>query len=286
MFLYFVATAHALTLRITCEAGLQVTGMVPVPGAEDVPFDSRPAVTFGDGCGQQGAWSGSLVGTSDGAEVGVAFVRTIALSQTHLLELFPDAPLEAGTAYTFTAAPELGEALSFGFTTGTRTVVGLTGAPTLTVESARFTPERGGWPSALEVTIQVDPATDPDALSVLQVQDADGELAINAFVAPASGAGARTLTWTDVDDPGEVCLQVRQIDGAGVATDWSAPACREVPPCGCSAGGRATGGLALLLAPLVLLRRRRGADGARVGGRAGGTKRPDADDEVGSGAAA
>ncbi|MES2640697.1 MAG: Ig-like domain-containing protein [Myxococcota bacterium] len=273
MFLYFVATTHAYTRGIVCGAGLGVTGMVPSPGAEDVPVDLRPAITFGSTCGQPGAWSASLVGVSDGAEVGVASADDIALGQTHLLELFPDAPLEPDTAYTFALVPELGEALSFGFTTGTHTVAGLTGAPTLTLESARFTPWRGGWPSTLEVTIQAAPATDPDALSVLQVKDANGDLAIDAFVAPTSGAAARLLTWTDVDDPGEVCLQVRQIDGVGVATDWSAPDCVKVPPCGCSTGGAFTGGLGLLLAPLVLLRRSRGADGAHAGGRVAESKR-------------
>jgi MYXO-CTERM domain-containing protein len=249
--LLLAATAHAYT--VLCGNGLAVTDTVPGSGAADVPVDVRPAVTFGPSCGALQGWTITLA-DADGAEVASTSADVSTVFETNLVELFPEADLAPLSGYSLTITPDDSEAVTLGFTTGETTVAGLTGAPTVTAKPAIYDDKTRG----LSVELRIVPATDPDQLSVLQVRDADGTLPIQSFVLPGTGEVERTVAWVDLDEPGELCLEVRQFDGAGVATEWASAECVAVGAgCGCASGGAGAGLLGLLVAPLLLLRRRR-----------------------------
>jgi len=250
MFL-FIATAHAYT--IVCGAGLTVTDTVPGPSAADVPVDTRPAVTFGPACGLTAGWTVSL---ADAAAVELLSESSDfdTVAETGLLELFPADDFELLSEYILTITPASAEAVSVRFTTGETTVVGLTGAPAVTAAPATYNKESRD----LAVGLTIVPANDPDQLSILQVRDAGGALATQSFVLPAAGQAERTVKWQDVDDPGELCIEVRQLDGAGVATAWVAAAeCVPVKGCGCASGGAGAGLASVAFASLFAMRRRR-----------------------------
>lgn len=249
LLLAVVSQAHAL--RIVC-AGFEVADTVPRPGAVDVPVDVRPAVTFTEGCIGPSAWEASLLRDEDGAEVTVASAPHAELAESFLFEIFPEAALDPMTAYTLTVSAFEGESVEVGFTTGTGTVAGLTAAPTVSVESAGW--DRGA--GELIVALRATPAADPDALSVLQVKDEAINRGVQSFVVPATGDVAATVVWKDSRKPDEVCPQVRQIDGAGVATDWSTPDCVPVSTCGCATTTPTAGVLGVALVLAMAIRRR------------------------------
>lgn len=249
--LLLVPAAAAYTLLADCSP-MAVSDTVPPPNGLEVPLDARPAVTFFDGCGGGGAWQAVLTLTEDGSVIPSVTTGLDDLTLTFLAEVFPDEELLPETEYTLQLTPEGGEMVSVGFTTGLTYVEGLTGTPVLTVSTTRHDARE----RALSVSWSVKAAADPDVLSVLQLRDAEVDRGIQSFVVPASGATERTLTWEEPDRPAEVCPQVRQIDGAGVATAWSEPVCTAVSACGCAAGQGPWAGLVGILAALGMMLRR------------------------------
>ncbi|MDP2306155.1 MAG: Ig-like domain-containing protein [Pseudomonadota bacterium] len=251
-----VPTAIAEPLPPACSM-IALSDTVPAPGAVDVPLDARPAVVFSDGCFGGDGWLVALTLAEDASEVAIVTAGLDDLATTLLVEVFPAEDLIPDTAYVLELTPDdgAGELVSVGFTTGTELVVGLTGEPVLSVQYAQYAAKDG----EIEVSWSVKAATDPDVLSVLQLRDAEGDRGIQSFVVPASGATERTLIWRDPVRPTEVCPQVRQIDGAGVATEWSEPVCTQVAGCGgCAAGEGAGVGIFGVVAGLGMLVRRRG----------------------------
>ncbi|MES2644920.1 MAG: Ig-like domain-containing protein [Myxococcota bacterium] len=251
MVLLFALVSPAHALRVVCN-GFDVTDTVPMTGAENVPVDARPAVTFAPGCSGATDWSAVLARTED--SVGIAFATGLQdeLDLSRLLEVFPEADLDPTTGYTLTLSSFEGEAITAGFTTGTGRVAGLDGAPTVTVE--RTTSDRAN--GALTVDLLVTPAADPDGLSILQVKDGALNRGVQSFVVPPTGDMTFPIVWGNSDQPDEVCPQVRQLDGAGVPTEWSTEACVAVAACGCASTSPSAGLLGLALALALTIRRR------------------------------
>ncbi|MDP2313883.1 MAG: hypothetical protein Q8P41_13330 [Pseudomonadota bacterium] len=255
MLVALVLAAHAkadpVSSAKSCSPTFVVADAVPGPGAAEVPFDARPAITFVDGtCSGGLEWAVGVARTADEADVPVT--SESALADTHLLELFPEEPFEPDTAYTITLTPlDSGELVELGFTTGTGEVAGLTGAPQLTPGSATFDKRAG----TLTFTWTAKGAADPDGLSILQVRDANVHRSIHSFVVPGTGSMGQAVEWEDSIKPDEVCAQVRQIDGTGAATEWSEPVCTDLVG-GCSTTGTNGGGVALIVAAALLSRRR------------------------------
>ncbi|MDP2313882.1 MAG: hypothetical protein Q8P41_13325 [Pseudomonadota bacterium] len=246
--LALVAQAHAVPAP-DCSGNFAVADAVPGPGAPEVPFDARPAITFdGDECRGGLSWTPTLRRTDDETEVPLE--ATTDLAGTHLLELFPVGALDPDTAYTVSLTPiDSGEVVEFGFTTGLGEVAGLAGEPQLTVDSVSFAKRTG-----ITLTWTAKGATDPDGLSILQIQDASAERPIHSFVVPGTGSMEQTVVWTYTDRPAEVCPQVRQLDGTGLATEWTEPTCAKVG--GCSTTGESRAGVGIVAMAMLLARRR------------------------------
>jgi hypothetical protein len=255
MLMLLVGSAHAY-VSAPCWGGIALASTLPDWGATGVPVDIRPAVTFEDTCyGEALAVEASLIRDSDGAELAAIAADADALAENHLIELFPDVPLDSEAAYTLIIAPEGDEEVRVGFTTGTTTVNGLTGAATVSLESA--------WSQdgVLHANIGIVPAADPDTLSILQVRAA--ALPTQSFLAnersSVGGTIQTPLFWIDSIGVDELCLEVRQIDGAGRATAWSEPSCAEVSAvdaCGCATGTPVSCAIGVAVAALLGLRGR------------------------------
>jgi MYXO-CTERM domain-containing protein len=251
MFLLFALVSPARAVpQIVCEDGFNVADTVPTRGTENVPVDARAAVTFGLGCFGETEWTASLTRVEDGAEVATAIGHPDALDLSRLLEVYPTADLDPDTTYTLTVSSLDGEAITVGFTTGTGLVAGLGGTPTVTVEDTAW--EQG----MLTVDLRATPASDPDRLSILQVKDGAINRGVQSFVVPPTGDMAFPIRWEDGVQSEEVCPQVRQLDGAGVPTEWSTEACVAVTACGCASTSPGAGLLGLALVVGLTVRRR------------------------------
>lgn len=241
--------------------GVALSDTVPAPGAEGVPLDVRIGIVFdANTCASSNFERVVLKLAEDESKVATETTGLDDLDATHLAEVFPTADLLPDTAYVLELDPieGAGELVSVGFTTGTTLVEGLTGEPTLSVQYAQYNRSRR-VPSEIEMSWSVKAAQDPDTLSVLQIKDSVVDRGIQSFAVPETGATERTLFWRDGERPDEVCPQVRQIDGTGVATEWSEPVCVNVAGgCGgCATGDGAGAGIVGMVAALGMLARRR-----------------------------
>jgi hypothetical protein len=237
--------------------GVVLADTVPSAGATGVPVDTRVAIVFGaGGCASARGWAASLADPAGNAVRLEEGPGSEIPDDTWLIELFADEPLAAETEYVLTMTPpDAGEVAEMGFTTGSGMVAGLTGAPALRVEDARWAGESDrSYAGLVSLDLVVEPAEDPDGLSVIQVRDADRDRGIQSFRVPAAGSMGVTVDWADGRRPAEVCPQVRQIDGAGVTTAWSEPECSSVPLCGTASGAP---GLGLVLVGMLAAARRR-----------------------------
>ncbi|MDP2316645.1 MAG: hypothetical protein Q8P41_27370 [Pseudomonadota bacterium] len=250
------APAHAYAVMEAFCSGLVVADTVPSAGATDVPVDTRLALVFGDGgCEPASGWTATLADAA-GTDLPLGLgPGSDEPDDTWLIELYTEEGLASETEYVLTMTPpDAGEVAELGFTTGTGTVAGLTGVPSLRVEEARWSSESDrSYSGLVTLDLAMEPTEDPDGLSVIQVKDADRERGIQSFRVPEAGAMGVTVNWMDGRRPREVCPQVRQIDGAGVATEWSEPQCASVPLCGTASGPPA---LALVLLGLLAAARR------------------------------
>ncbi len=266
MLLLLLGSASAFALQeISCN-GLDIVDTVPSNGATDVPVDVRVAVVFGEGGCVPALGTEVTLADADGTAIPVALgPGSDDPDGTWLIELVTDEAFVPETSYVVTMTPPFsGEVSQMGFTTGTGTVVGLTGTPSLRVEETRWESEsERSWGGLVSLDLAIEPAEDPDGLSVVQVKDADrDDHGVQSFRVPASGAKHVTVSWIDGRRPDEVCPQVRQIDGKGVATEWSEPACADVPGCSTASGPPALG--LALLGMLTAAARRRARPGPGI----------------------
>ncbi|MES2644921.1 MAG: hypothetical protein V4850_35875 [Myxococcota bacterium] len=250
--------ANVALAKIDCSGG-SVTDTVPAPGATGVPIDIRLAALVIDaGCLTGVDWAFTLTRADSGALVAEATAAESELVATGLGELFPPV-LDPLTAYVFTVEQDFLVA-EVGFTTGEGLVAGVDGVPILTDVAAQWQREdetvrvRGGT----SVTWNATPAADPDGLSILQIPD-DATERDHATHLAETGSG--WMFWAGDSRPAQVCPKVRQIDGKGVATAFSAPVCvdvEDVTPAGCQSTPAPLTGLGMLGALVsVLLRNRR-----------------------------
>jgi hypothetical protein len=235
--------AHAYT--IVCN-GFDATATVPASGAVDVPVDVRLAITFADGCQTRTPISAELIGP-DGAVIATTIGEgSDDVAATHLFELFPDEDLAADSDYLFRFTSDSGEMTTVPFRTGSGRVTPLEGTPTLLDTTIAWSKPT----STVSLTVEVVP--DPTGLSILEVTD---DLhGANTFPAPTDGQTTVTFPWADSVRPAELCPTVRQVDGAGVATEFTAADCAPVPLCATSP---AAGLLAAVAAALAAFTRRK-----------------------------
>lgn len=236
--IWLVGSASA---KVSC-GGLSLVGTVP-SDAVDVPVDVRLAGIFAGDCASYTLLSLVLADVG-GVELARVEEEEDVVAETGLLTLAYD--LDADTTY------QLGDTWSIvTFTTGSGAVVGLDGAPTLdTVEAVRG--ESSSAPP-VSITVTATPANDPDDLSILQLRDGSDSSITSVRV--TSDVVTASLS---VGDTGEVCPQIRQLDGTGAATEWSEAVCVPVTGTGCSSAG-ANAGVLALLAALVGVGKRRSA---------------------------
>jgi hypothetical protein len=231
-----------------------------------VPVNARIAIVFSEQCSGSGyTWTATLrdeatlteVPTTPGSD-------TIAASL--LLELFPVEPLAPDSAYLLSVlATETSEGVELGFTTGSGEVTGLTGEPTIVTGDVLWLRSLKPPITTLQVEIEAEPAADPQGLSVVQLRIPEEPLQVRTF--EALGPIVEALRWTDIERPEEVCPQVRQIDGLGVATEWSEGDCVPVPGL-CSTGGPLSGIEVIGMVAVLWRSRRRRAPGPREGHQA------------------
>lgn len=249
--LFTVAAAHALT--IACGSNLSPGEVLPASGAV-APGDARPALVFNDdGCQASTApWMARLVNAAGEIVPTTLGEGSDDVPATWLIELFPDAALEVGQPYTVEVLQEDELLFSSEFTPSDATVAGIDGEPTLAVDGLWWDTSEGRLSAGLTLTA----AADPDGLSVLQVRDSSVDRGIQTVVAPTDGPLHTDASWLDSRKPDEVCLQVRQIDGAGRATDWSDPVCEKARSSCSTVGTGPALGAALLALGLAAGRRR------------------------------
>lgn len=170
-------------------------------------------------------------------------------------------PLQPLTNYMMRVvqAEGVSDVSAIGFTTGEATLVGLDEVPDLAVVSADANKSGGVW--WLSGDVLVDPAADPDGLSIVLGKDTDGA-ALFADVVTADTLFTDFFNFTVEDVPKEFCVVVEQFDGAQRSTGDSEPDCLEVDKHrslrgNCAVVPARASGLAALVALLLGLRRRR-----------------------------
>lgn len=258
--LLLFAAAHAMP-QIHC-SGLALVDSVPSAEATGVPVDTRVALVFGEGgCFTPSGWDAVLT-NADGAEVG-RLVHGDDPNEEWLLALTHDAPLAPDTAHVVTVTAEDEETVVFGFTTGSGTVAGITGEPRFEVTETRWQEDSDrSFSGLVSLDLAITPAEDPDGLSVIQVRAPDFmHPDPRSYRVPAEGPMTVTAHWMSGPAIEEMCVQVRQIDGLGIATEWSGKVCAAVdtgprPLCGTTRPTPALG-LVLLGALGAAVRRRR-----------------------------
>lgn len=263
--LLLLSSASATPMAV-CSDGVLPVGSAPASGATDVPVDARIAVVFSEQCsGSAFTWTATLRDEATLTEVPTTLGSdTIATSL--LLELFPVEPLAPDTAYLLSVlATDTSESVELGFTTGRGEVTSLTGEPTLVTGDVLWLRSLKAPITTLQVEIEAEPAADPQGLSVVQVRIPEEPTQLRTF--EATEPIVEALRWTDIERPAEVCPQVRQIDGLGVATEWSEGECVPVPGL-CSTGGRLSGLEVIGMVAVLWRSRRRRAPGPREGHRA------------------
>ena len=258
-----LSPAFALVAREPC-MGYFVTDSVPRPGALDVPIDVVPTVIFADnGCGATSNFNLELY-RLDGSEstlLGMTSVQAsgggVSLGSYDLLAT----ALEPLTDYMLRVAPVDGvaEVSEIGFTTGEATRAGLSEVPELTItDSGAYKSERI-W--SLRAMVLIEPAEDPDLLSIVTVPHPDEDRLLAASVVDSTESIEALVAFVPEDLPKELCLQVEQLDGAQRSSGLSDPACERVDKHrslrgNCSTSGGAAGLFPALLA-LLLARRTR-----------------------------
>lgn len=256
MLLALLSPAFALVAREPC-MGFYAAESIPGPGATDVPVDVIPTFIFYDqGCATTMAvdlelyryddTDANLIGSSSETLVGSG---PLVLS-LDLLEAI--GPLEPLTNYVVRTVPVDGvmDATAIGFTTGEGTLAGLSGEPQLRMVNADANKDEGVWTLSGEVL--VDPASDPDGLSILTIPHPDEDRLLAASVITGSGLFTEFISFTVEDVPDELCLQVEQFDGAQRSSGLSESDCLEVDKHRSLRGGCSTSAAAAGLGPTLL----------------------------------
>jgi MYXO-CTERM domain-containing protein len=236
-----------------------VTATVPASGQVDVPLDARMVALFDPRCGAPPALTLSLLRQDDDTPVTEA--RIAGPVPMSLYELFPSAELDPETTYTFRVTPESGggDTKEIGFTTGDGHVIGLVGAPSVTVSEAT-------WDARVHhvsVELEVTPTADPDRLSLLTLTEASGGLADLAFVPSGETTASFSEQWLASEMPDPVCFRAIQVDGTGASTSGTEDCLHPRGGCGCATGS-AGGTAAAAFGALGLVARRRGRSTASV----------------------
>ncbi len=240
----------------------------PVDGQVDVPIDAAMMLAYTtDGCIQD-------VWVTVESETEVLFDERIELEVGDPITLIGDLPFEPEETYTLvttTAGDTAESGQQFTFTTGVDTAVIATTPPVVSlyeVNGTEKSSEVASWDS--EFHVSADPV--PSGLSYVEIIDSrNSSVQVATAFVPGTGELELAARWTALPTEEEICLQARQIDGAGIPGDWSAPDCLiptvedstvdwpdVTESCsGCASSRGTPASWALLLPLLGLLRRKR-----------------------------
>lgn len=240
-----------------------VSGTIPGPDQTGVPIDVMPAAIFAGDCFCD--MSIEVVRVLDDAVVSSQLVPQDDLQLLRWITLSPDDMFEANSEYVlrFVSTAPTCPGLEVPFATGDGRVIGIDGMPEVTAFNASYDDSSGAF--AIEWTVQ--PAADPDHVSLLQLADANFQVSGHPYSfelvtddGPIDGADSKGTGLP----PGETCLRVRQVDGLAQATEWTDETCSAVPG-GCSACNSASrqvktppfGPVAMALSSVIVVLRRR-----------------------------
>lgn len=249
MFLSLIASAEPLAIRDTGgEFGCSMPAVVattPRPGQTDVPVDVSVAFAVEGDCITPAGFTLGLESDAGTEELTFDWADR---SEDGVFRATPD--LAEDTTYKVTIVDLDGRLreTTLSFTTGTGTVTGLTGSPSVTLSSAVLERSSG----ELVVTYVVTPATDPQLLSMLVIE-ATGAATFTHVLSPF---GVQDRRESVAGDTGEICIAVHEIDGRGVTTEGNT-ACLEVEATGCGCGSPGAPGAGLTALGLLALARRR-----------------------------
>ncbi len=271
-----------------CSPGIaEILSSAPVDGAVDVPRDARLVLTMGNGYIEM--YDEPMVELwVDGAQLAGSqqlWERTMDLtSQTGQIIFTPELPFEAGVEVEarLMGFGWKGETMLHHFTVGEGMATPAPGAPSMRDVSVTHVINDESYnscsaPEWREARIKVAPAAgtaDPNAWLLVYRSDAgvvaDSPFGVLGPLVDDSELVLDTRSFYDIDrELSEECYTVAQVDAAGTLSWAEETRCHTVDPeveededPGFHGGGCATvapvgGALALLLAGLPLLRRRR-----------------------------
>ena len=231
----------------------------------DVPLDGIIPVLAVSECGGAGGMEVRLHRQVDGVtadEVGAVEVEVEGGDQ-ELVLLAPEEPLLENTDYVVVLASDLGNAERW-FSTGSGDAVGMAaGAPDLEIFQMTASEQDDGryW---LSVEFSIQPLSDPDVLSYLEVFHSDDPSTPVQVYLPGTLEDVSGYLGVQVASADEACFFVVQTDGLGNVSDTSAEACAlpsieetKMDRRGCSTAGSAPTLVSMFLAMLFGLRRRR-----------------------------
>lgn len=222
-----------------------IVATTPRPGQTNVPVDVSLAFAVEGDCLTPAGFVLALQGDAGTDELSFDWADR---SDDGVFRASP--ALAADSTYKVTIGDLDGrlQQATFSFTTGTGTVAGLTGAPSVALTSAVLDRASG----ELVVTYVVTPATDPQLLSMLVIE-ATGAATFTHVLSPF---GVQDRRESVAGDTGELCIAVHEIDGRGVTTEGNS-ACIEVETTGCGCGSPGAPGAGLAALGLLALARRR-----------------------------
>lgn len=245
-------SAAVADAEVAC-ADIEADAMAPRHGAAEVPVDITPMVQFTGDCGSTD-WVVLLRDPDSGEDLATLEVSVLEEGIDPIISLVLPEELEPEHTYVLQAAPsdDPGRVLESVFTTGTGTMVGMEGLPTIeTLVVERHANDNTVWLYA-----NVVPADDPDGMSTLGVQALDFQTDDRAVIVVEGSTQVQVSNLaTATRGTDELCAVAVQVDGLGEVAE-SDLVCVEVQdytkrgPLGCSAAAAAQA-LPALLAGLV-----------------------------------
>jgi len=194
-----------------------VTDALPAAGAFDVPVDVQPAILWRDDCSLGGSFQvfleqDEMLIAEHRVDVNEGHVSGVIRLDTE--ELLPD------TEYRLTARDSRDIETEWLFTTGSGRVQG-TSAPEVTELTMQTW--SSGEDFVVYTNLYAEVGEDPDALSVIVLLDADGDV-----LSAGTDAGLVMLDGREIvaEQPLEHCVYVVQEDGSGVRSE-AVEACGE-----------------------------------------------------------
>lgn len=220
----------------TPECWISLDGILPDDGQAEVPVDMVPSAIFTGNwsCQEANDWEIELLRGEDMEVIARERFSGSEIAGQRWASLPHEGLLDPETAYTLRITEDDAGAIEplvieSGFTTGSGLIAGLEGVPAFTDVQSDYSD------SAFTLEWTATPASDPDALSIIQTVSDNFRLGSEEYLTPCSSIIVGTepmlsgacMSFTGFA-PGETCVSIRQIDGLAQATAWSDETCVEV----------------------------------------------------------